>query len=726
MTGAAGHVHPAPRGTSAGTLLRCIAWVAGACASLSAMTLLGGVHGDEALRLGVVLLAQALLGAGLWISARRGAVSPPELIGAALVLGPVVFTFAMLATLALPWSPSWLGTSVIGSILGLVGLLLLVRSARRGPVLQRVGRQQAWSMAAIVPLTLILSRTLWVQTPLPRSIVGWASLGGDAAVEEARAKSIVLLGLRDYLLAQGHPLRYHLFAQAWSGFTDLASHVGTYVVTTRIVPLLTVAAVLLLTWTWVTMVSGRTSVGWAAIALLAVGGLGEIGTAIYVGSISQSWGAALVALFALALLLSMRGGLEARPVILCVIAGSMVLAKVNSVIFLVAASSASLAVAGGWRRRFRALSVLALACLSALAVILAFEFGYDNGLYGSLTQTADYLRTTIPPGLPLATVLGALLAALVLLAPWSATVALAWSRAPERRQVLVFSAILAVTAVLFAAFTGQWGQSQLYFPMTAGVVLVPLSAWGCIEAAALLVPSTRRGALAVEVVIALVAAAWLVGGPPSLVLRMLVMVVLAAASALVVTSSGRSSEGMRARIFTGSLTLVLTGSVFLAALLTWLVPSLSRWQSASLTRNSPNAISNLHIDAIGWLEDANRGRDLVASNWLCDDPAQVPPDCLDIQFPVAAVGGQRMLIEGFSYSAGPQPPAWARERLVLVQEFSVQPSEATAKRLYEQGVRWMFIDRRRTGVQGWEPYAQTTFANRDAFVLRLRQPGSPS
>lgn len=726
MSGAGGQVHTSARSTSAGTLLRCIAWVAGACAVLAAMSLLGGVHGDEALRLGVVLLAQALLGAGLWISARRGAVSPPELIGVALVLGPVVFTFTMLATLALPWAPSWIGTSVTVSILGLVGLLLLLRRARRGPVLQRVGRQQGWSMAAIVPVTLILSRTLWVQTPLPRNIVGWATLGGDAAVEEARSKSIVLLGLHDYLLAQGHPLKYHLFAQAWSGFTDLASQAGTYVVTTRIVPLVTVAAVLLLSWSWVTAVSGRNSAGWAALALLGFGGLGDVGAAIYVGSMSQSWGAALVALFALALLLSLRGELAARPVILCLVAGSMVLAKVNSVILLVAAFGGSLTLTGGWHRRWRAMSVLALACLSALGVILAFEYGYGNGLYGSLTQTADYLRTTIPPGLPLAPLLGALLAALVLLIPWSAAVVVAWSKAPERRQVLVFSAVLAGTAVLIAAFTGQWGQSQLYFPLTAGVVLVPLSAWGCIEAAALLIPRTPRGALAVEVAIVVIASVWLVVGPTSLVLRMLVVVILAMASALVVTSSGRTAPDMRARRLTASLALVLTASVFLAALLTWLVTSGSRWQSASLTRDSPNAISNLHIDAIGWLEDANRGHDLVASNWLCDDPAQIPPDCLDIQFPVAAVGGQRMIIEGFSYSAGPQPPAWARERLVLVQDFSVQPSEATARRLYEQGVRWLFIDRRRTGVQNWQPYAQTAFTNRDAFVLRLRKPWNPS
>lgn len=708
------------------TLLRCIAWMAGACAVLAALSLLGGVHADEAFRLALVLLAQAVLGMGLWVSVRRGIVTPPELIGASLVLGPVVFTFAMLATLALPSSPSSLGTTVIVSLLGCLGLLLLVRSIRRGFVLRRVGRQQGWIMVVIVPLTFILSRALWLQTPLPRSIVGWASLGGDAAVEEARAKSIVLLGLHDYLLAQGHPLKYHLFAQAWSGFTDLSSLAGTYVVTTRMVPLVTVAAVLLLTWTWVTMLSARYSAGWAAVALLGVGGLGEVGTAVYVGSMSQSWGAALVSLFALVLLLSIRGEVTRRPLILCVVAGSMVLAKVNTIILLVAAFGSSLTVPGGWRPRLRAVFALALALLVALVVVLAFEYGYGNGLYGSLTQTADYLRTTIPVGVPFATFLGALLAALVLLTPWSAVVVVAWSKAPERRQVLAFAAALAGTAVLIAAFTGQWGQSQMYFPMTAGVVLVPLSAWGCVEATALLVPTSRRGGLAAAGVTVALASVWLVVGPKSLVLRMLVVIALAIAAVLVVVMSSRSVEGLLARRVTGSFTLFLTASVFLAALITWLAASPPRWQTEKFTRESPNAISELQIDAIGWLQAENPNHELVASNWLCSDPAQVPPDCLDIQFPLAAVGGQRMLIEGFSYAAGPQPPAWARERLALVQDFSTQPSAETAQRLYEQGVRWLFIDRRRTPVVTWEPFAHTAFANADAFVLQLSEPWSAS
>ena len=703
--------------------LRCLSWVASGCVVLSMISMFGGVLLGEAVEIALVLFAQASAGAGLWLSVRRNSVGPIELIGTSMVIGSIIFTFTMLASLALPLAPSMLGTCAILTTLGLFGLALLMTRSGRGPMLRPATAQELLVIVLTAPLSLIIVSTFWVQTALPREIVGWASLGGDAAVNEAWAKSIAMRGLTDNLLAQGHPLRYHFFGQAWSGFTEIAARAGTYVVTTRIVPLITVAVVLLLTWTWLTMVSGRTAAGWLAIVFLASGGLGVQGSAIYLGSMSQSWGAALVAIFVLTILLSMRGNLAARPLILCMTAGAMVLAKVNAVVLLVAAFGASLAVAGNWRRRFRAMSVLALTCLAALSVILAFEYGYSNGLYASFTQSSNYLGTTIPSGLHLATLLGALLVALVLLTPWSAAVVVAWSKALERKQVLVFSAVLGVTAVILVSFTGQWGQSQFYFAMTAGAVLVPVSAWGCIEAAALLIPTTRRGVLAVEGVAIALASVCLVVGPTPLVLRMLVVVMLAVASAIVVTSSGRSAAGMRARRFTGSLTLVLTASVFLAALLTWLVPSASRWQSADLTRESPDAISDLHIDAIGWLEDANPKHDLVASNWLCSDPAQVPPECLDIAFPVAAVGGQRMLIEGFSYSAGPQPPEWARERLALVQDFSAHPSEETALRLYAAGVRWLFIDRRRTEVESWEPYAQNAFANRDAFVLRLTEPG---
>ena len=706
-----------------GSFMRCLAWTAGACAVLSGMSVLGGADPTEALRITAVLFAQALLGMGIWVTARRGSISPLELIGVSLTLGPAVFTLTMLGTLALPWAPSLAGTCGILMGLAVMGLLLLARRARLGHLLQPVGRQQSWVLAAVAPVTLLLSRTLWVQTPLPRGIVGWASLGGDAAVEEARAKSIVLVGLRDYLLAQGHPLKYHLFAQAWSGFTDLASHAGTYVVTTRIVPLVTVAAVLLLTWTWITLLSGRTVAGWVAIGFLAVGGLGEVGTAIYVGSMSQSWGAALVALFAFALLLSFRGQLRGRPVVLSVLAGAMVLAKVNTAILLAAALGGSLTITGGWRRRRRAIVVVLLAFAAAFIVIVGFEYGYGNGLYVSLTQTADYLRTAVPAGLPLSALTGALLAALVLLLPWSSVIVLAWSPGPERRQVLAFSGVLAGAAVVIAAFTGQWGQSQLYFPMTAGAVLVPMSAWGCTEAVHLLAPAARRGRLAGSLVLLALSSFWLALGPSSLVMRELGALALAMLAALLLAWTARKPLPSMARTLAVGFTAFLTASIFAASLLTWTNPFSSRWHVEPLTSESPNAISDHHIAAIEWLARANPEHELVASNWLCSDPVQTPPDCLDIQFPVAAVGGQRMLIEGFSYSAGPVPPEWARERLLLVQGFSTDPTPAAATSLYESGVRWIFIDRRRTSIESWEPYAQTAWGNTDAFVLRLRDPG---
>jgi hypothetical protein len=88
---------------------------------------------------------------GIWVTARRGSISPLELIGVSLTLGPAVFTLTMLGTLALPWAPSLAGTCGILMGLAVIGLLLLARRARLGHLLQPVGLQQSWVLAAVAP-----------------------------------------------------------------------------------------------------------------------------------------------------------------------------------------------------------------------------------------------------------------------------------------------------------------------------------------------------------------------------------------------------------------------------------------------------------------------------------------------------------------------------------------------------------------------------------------------
>lgn len=144
-------------------------------------------------------------------------------------------------------------------------------------------------------------------------------------------------------------------------------------------------------------------------------------------------------------------------------------------------------------------------------------------------------------------------------------------------------------------------------------------------------------------------------------------------------------------------------------------PTYGEWAS--------NSISRQHIDALAYLTSVADSRSLIATNFLCDEPRQQPPDCLSIQFPVAALTGLPTLIEGYSYSVGNGPlPEWAANRVRWSTAFAQGPSAESLNALWGAGVRWVFIDKRRTSISDWSPFANTRFQNQQAAVLELVNP----
>ncbi len=145
-------------------------------------------------------------------------------------------------------------------------------------------------------------------------------------------------------------------------------------------------------------------------------------------------------------------------------------------------------------------------------------------------------------------------------------------------------------------------------------------------------------------------------------------------------------------------------------------------QAPTFGPSDANSLSRGQIAAIRELEQLNPERNLVASNFLCDRPEALPPDCVDIQFPVAALAGQRMLVEGSSYSVTDETRALAQDLRQLQHSFSVAPDAASLARLWDLGVRWLFVDRRRTLVEDWTPFGEVVVRNPDAFIVQLDAP----
>ncbi|MDA9802804.1 hypothetical protein N9C30_00390 [bacterium] len=706
--------------SGSGNLFKQFGWILGAAAVLVAMALVGGTTYTEAIALLASLVPQIVFGVGIWsyLSQRRQ-LAMVHMFSVGLVLGPLSLALLVLLLVTVGVSPSRLVLIAVLCGLGVVGAGAMIRSHMQGQRVEFSNRTEISVLVLAAGFALIASQRLWNDVDLPRTITGWGTIGGDAGVEEARANSIMELGLNDYLLAYGQPLKYHLLGHVWSGAMNISTNAAPFVVTTRVVPILTSMGALLLTWVWVRSLSNRGAPAFVAVFFVATAGIaGSLLGPIFAASFSQSWGAAIGALFVAMWWWGLQGLIKYWWLILGVVGFALALAKVNGVLLIAAATVGSLIlIIRPSERNCRALAASLVASGSAAVAVLAFEFGYGNGLVLTSSQTAQYLRVSSFNGEELPYLIPTMLAAAFLLTPWLASANLMFSSSQLRPQILAFGGSLTVLALALTVFTGQSGQSQVYFSMIAGVAMIPLAAWGTAVAWGAIGKrrAAQAAALATTLVIAVVWAGTLIS---DVALKLIIATLIAVAGGLSI-SLLLFGVTRRISVSLGLGAAFLSTAVFISATLSWF-----RIDSGLLTRStfddsSPNGLSGEHIEAIEWLRERNQSLELVATNFVCSDPSQVPPDCLAINFPLAAIGSQPTLLEGFSYSAGMQVPAWALQRLELVESFVRQGSQTAGMELADLGVRWVFVDNRRTSRCNWEPVGEVVFQNDFATVLRL-------
>ena len=713
-----------PMPAKAGTHARYVVVQAGACLVYTSVVMgiaaaaSGGIPRDAAM-VSLMVFAQAALGAGLWLMVRGPApVRLGELLGMAIVLGPLaVATLGLVAVRMGMVPPAW--SVWVGLILGI--------SVTWGVALGRV-RTDAYLhhdlndyllVAIATPLALVVLIPYWIQVTLPAKIVGWGTLSGDVAVEQARANSLVILGSADYLLAAGQPLKYHFLANAWAGFSQTSINTEAYVVTTRVLPLVAIVATLLLVWTWIRGMSGRSGPAWWAVVLVLVGGPLSMQAVLFPGSTSEMWSSSLCLAFLVVWWLQTTRLGALIPTATWIGAG-MGLAKANSLIYFPALFGAVLVLPRGSPARGRRLWAAALGAVAAAGLIGMFVVGYGNGLTLGLTESLGYLRLVAADAPAWAVVAGAGAGIVLLTLPWLGILNI---RAPEgglRSDVVAFSLVLGLAAVATALGSAQWGKSQFYSIAIAGVALIPLSAWGLSLGWSRVLTMGTGWVAACLGAVAVLSPVWILPLADNHPYRLVASTLGVAAFVAAATAVRR--PGSRRVVLVTVFSCIAATSAFSGAALRGVTSFADRLSPVSITESSSNSISRQHLDAIDALASQNSARELVSTNFLCNEPLELPPDCLSIQFPVAALGSQRMLLEGYSYAVGKALPTWAIERAVTMDAFSRSPGRESAERLWAWGVRWAFVDLRRTTVRDWEPFATQTFGNDYSVVLRLRPP----
>jgi len=701
-------------------LLGQIAWIGLFCVAIVAVAALGGASFTELVSFLLALVPQVVFGVGLWAYLSRSRkMAMTELLAVGVAIGPIAFGLCVLILLVVKANISQLLVAVILVAFGVCGTLLCAYANVRKQISVAPKPIELGVIGGSLVAAFLAATSLWARVDLPRAIQSWGTIGGDAAAEEARANSLMVVGLSDYLLADGQPLKYHIFGHVWSGAMHVVTNAGAFVTTTRLVPILTFTGTMLLTWVWIRALSRQDSAAVLAIVFLAIAGISSsLFGPLYLSSFSQSWGVFAGALFLVLWWQGQRGRLRLWWLSLGLAAFAMSLAKVNSLVFVAAAfvSALVLLVYREDQTRRPIVASTFAAALSLVAVLL-FEYGYGNGVAFSLHQTAKYLGISSDSEFPLPIFLPALLSILLLITPWISAAVLAARDFPLRAQVLSFAGAACVMALGCTVFLAQVGQSQVYFSMTAGVVMIPLAAWGAIEAWKLPQVDLRVWLTVAGTSTALVVI-WVALRETQTTFQVLSAYAVAAAGAALAAAC--FSAGHRRAVLAGGMAAsVLTVSTFVLIGIQWVQTMSSSYAKVSYGPQSSNGISVDHIEAIEWLRKANVEQSLVATNFVCSDPSLEPPDCLAIAFPVAAIGAQPMFLEGFSYAAGLRAPSWALKRLELVEDLVRNRSDAAGRELSALGVEWVFVDKRRTTHNKWEPVGMIAYENSHAIVIRL-------
>lgn len=245
-----------------------------------------------------------------------------------------------------------------------------------------------WVPAAVVGALLQIPN--WIKTPITNGYVSGDQYHPDVVFLEAVGQSVSLLGPNDSLLLADAPIRYHWFIYGWSGLITRISGIEPFWVLTRIVPVILVILAAWLAATWARQLS---SVRWvpalAAWLVVVAGYVGaDQGVMITFDSPSNGFATVLLLVFGLTVTLGIRSN-SPLPHIILIGFWAFALTGAKASHAAVAGVGITVMAIALWfsrQRRSRAVS-----WSMVLATALGAGFGYLlllSGISGSDSQIA--------------------------------------------------------------------------------------------------------------------------------------------------------------------------------------------------------------------------------------------------------------------------------------------------------------------------------------------------
>lgn len=718
--------------------------VIGAVLVLLALLLSSGVGLGDAVALSGAVGVQTAAGALCWLLVTRGKTNGVELLGVGIALGTMATV--LFAQVARAW-PSI--TPVLAVLSVLTGLTVLITGRRR--ILKRcfaevepLSRRDWIGVIAAFALGLPSTVLLWLRHPLEWT--GYRTFNVDTPFQQALAKSVSVFGSSESsLVSGGASIRYHWFAHGWIGALENWASTEPFVVLTRLVPLVAAAGTITVGWAW----ARRLCASWwtpPLAATLLIGGM-YVGMAESVGdhmhrgvSPSQSLTSNWLLTFALVLTLSTRRliprGLAGA--LLAGVAFALVGGKVSHAAVVVGGMSSLLVLSSLQSRRLRRdilllCAVSAVGILTGYAVLISGRTGGNRLALGFQHTVWSRLNLDPLPDTSSLAALGGILGATSLMAGvlprWSGMFALVHRRRHLTPETM-FGIGVAGTGLLLLVFTTQAGKSQVYFALSASLIISVLSAVGLERAWTDEGTERPRTARQVTAAITVGAGAGLAGYLTSAIgyrigyglqwaAPLLVWVVVLTFARQRLPKRLARTVQVRRRAMSLSIIALLVASVTSFQLVHAATLVGDAWRGPDTSRET-----GWHFDdlaAAKWLRANATRDDVVLTNRLCTSVTEVAPECSSRSFITSALAGTRMWIEGYDYGIGIGAlPDWALERVQIAQRFTTSPRAADAGVLGEFGVRWVWLDCRVDCSTDFSNFGDRAFENDHVAIIKLR------
>lgn len=675
-----------------------------------------------------IVAAQAAAGAIWWILAvagRRKRVSLLEAAGVGLALGALV---SMLAGIALVSTP-------------LAGVAWAVPVALTVP-LALVARRRLAAVQLTAPGSQLVALALGLCSGAALAVLNWRRIPLDDPTAqsftdlyffEALGKGLAQWGPGDSILMSGGSLRYHWFTYAWAGQLEASAGTPTFMVLTRILPVVVAVGVSLIVASWAGRLSTVRWVPSLAVLLVVVGGYtGALyGTILNYDSPSQSMTTLWLLAFAVVFLDRVEDtAARWSLVLIAILASACVGGKVSHA--AVAGGGAALVSIVGlilrqawWRRALVASAVAAVAMAVTYLVVLA-GVAVDRNLTEEAATKASTWQGLDPFEGRLGVALGTAALVLAILARLAGIAWLAHTSAGRREPELLFASgglLVGLAAMLVLSE----GVNELWFVLAASAPAAVLSAHGVGEALRASARTGLRRPLLLSLVVAAPASLatlvltrnwtehralinWLAS-----IAAWLIVPLTAAVVAWVAGRRGNRGVAMVAFTIAG---LVMTSILTRPASLWTSLRPVNAADGVIRPTNQSGGKADLNSYAGGSRSFADA---MEAAEWVA---ANVPPgDLVATGWPlsalVPALSGRQMFIAGNIYQAGLGASdevgrVWARSEASL--EFASVPGPDSAATLCLDGVKWVWMDTPITTIPG---VAEIVYSNATTTIMRL-------